>query len=820
MIWFTLALFAVSFVLTALLAPKPKFENARPQGLDELRFPLASDGAPIALALGKTRVRGPNTLWYGNFRAEPIIEMGPRRYGFFGPRARITVGHKYYLSLDLGLCLGPDVRLRRIWIDKEEIWSGNIGPEPTAISINLPELFGGEKQGGGFVGTLRFYGGAAAQAANAHIAGVIDELYPAYGGQSHIVLEECYIGTSAQLRPMSFEVERYTNSLGLSSENQIIGEDLNPVEVMHMVMTTRWGMLGVSPSALDVQSFLDAAPVLASEGNGMSLLVTSANQGKSVIEEILRQIDGILYQDPSTGEIVLTLIRNDYDPAEVPEFGPSEIAAIRSFTRGSWQDTINQVRVQFTNRARKYETSSAVEQDMANINMQGRLRTATISFPGCHRANLANALAAREISQLSVPMFSTSLELNRRAGQLRPGDPFKLNWPEYGINGLLMRVNRFNLGELVNGRIVIDASQDEFSNRVPVFAPPEDSGWEPVNRMAVPIINALPLEAPFFLAANFATGEGVDLEANEGYFMNLARLPALGQFGFSTRVEQPASFSSFVQGVSETLYTRTARLSATLGRLTGFGTGTVSTLTVSGVTDGSTLAAVLADASVDDMRLGINLFTMNGELMSYQTATNLGGGEWNLNNVRRALMDTHFQEHAADSILFFLDEGEAVVPGPFNATNSMSFRFQSYTDRDATPWEDALVEALTPTRRRERPLRPAFIQVAGSRTPAEITTTGAVEVSWRRRLRQAGSIRFENDADQGAEAGTTYTLRTYLNGTLQTGLTQTGIDAASTNVTIPAAWVGTIRFEVEAVRASPALVSRTRSDIEVAVNTP
>ena len=30
MIWFTLALFAVSFVLTALLAPTPDIENARP----------------------------------------------------------------------------------------------------------------------------------------------------------------------------------------------------------------------------------------------------------------------------------------------------------------------------------------------------------------------------------------------------------------------------------------------------------------------------------------------------------------------------------------------------------------------------------------------------------------------------------------------------------------------------------------------------------------------------------------------------------------------------------------------------------------------
>lgn len=819
MIWFTLALFAVSFVLTALLAPKPKFENARPQGLDELRFPMASDGAPIALALGRVRLRAPNTLWYGNFSAEPIIERGPRRYGFFGPRARITVGFKYRISIDLGLCLGPDVRLRRIWIDKEEVWSGNVGPGEASISINKPELFGGEKQGGGFSGTLRFYGGGTNQPANAHVAGVIGDQYPAYVGQSHIVLENCYIGTSAQLRPMSFEVERYTNSLGLSSENQMVGLDLNPMEVLFTMLTARWGMLGVDPNAFDISSLSQAAPVLAEEGNGMSLLVTSTNQGKAVLEEVLRQVDGIMYQDPATGEIVFRLIREDYDIGELPVFGPAQVAKVQTFTRGSWQDTINQVRVQFTNRDRKYETSSALEQDMANINMQGRLRSATISFPGAMTPQLASQLAAREISQLCVPFYSATLELNRRAGQLRPGDPFILNWPEYNIASLVMRVSRFNLGELIDGKVVIEASQDSFSSRTAIFAPPEDSGWTPIIRQAEPIVDARAFEAPFFLAANFAEGEGVALESNEGYFMNLAAMPAAGQFGFSTRVEQPAVFSEFVQGVSEELFTRTARLSAAIGRLDGFATGTVSSVAVSGVTDGSSMAALLGDATVSEQRTGTNLFVLNGELMSYQTASNLGGGEWTLNNVRRALADTNFEAHSVDNVLFFLDEPEAVVPGPFNAVAPMTFRFQGYTDRDRTPWEDALVVPLTPSRRAERPIRPAFIQVNGSRSPATITSAGNIEVTWRRRARSASSLAFENDADQGAITDVTYTLRVFRDDVIQNGLTQTGLTGTTATVAIPTDWDSIVRIELEAVHGPSTLVSRTQASIEFNADT-
>ena len=70
--WFLVAIFAVSFIATILLAPKPRVENARASSLDDLRFPRASEGAVIPLVLGRGLIRGPNTLWVGDFAAVPI----------------------------------------------------------------------------------------------------------------------------------------------------------------------------------------------------------------------------------------------------------------------------------------------------------------------------------------------------------------------------------------------------------------------------------------------------------------------------------------------------------------------------------------------------------------------------------------------------------------------------------------------------------------------------------------------------------------------------------------------------------------------------
>ena len=46
MIWFTLALFALSFFASVLLAPKPDIENARPGKLGDIRWPITDEGSP------------------------------------------------------------------------------------------------------------------------------------------------------------------------------------------------------------------------------------------------------------------------------------------------------------------------------------------------------------------------------------------------------------------------------------------------------------------------------------------------------------------------------------------------------------------------------------------------------------------------------------------------------------------------------------------------------------------------------------------------------------------------------------------------------
>lgn len=809
MIWFALAAFALGFIGMLLFMPKPKTEDARPQTLDDVNFPQATEGSPIALLLGSARLKGPNTLWYGDFKSVPIKKKV--KTGLFSSK-KVTVGYKYYLGVALGLCFGPGILLKRIWMEKEEVWAGAAGPDETAIAIDKPSLWGGDEKGGGFVGTIRFHGGGYSQAANAYIAGkVAPDETPAYIGQAYLVYEGCYIGTQAQLRAPSFELARYTNALGFTGGKNIIGEDLNPAELIFQLMTLDWGGLDVDPNEINVASFIETGETLYDEGNGMSLLITSANSGKQAIEEVLRQIDGVMYQDPTTGQIILGLIRSGYTLEELPVFDPSNVAAVRNFSRTAWDDTINQVRVTYMNRANKFEKGSAIVQDLANINSQGRLRSTNISFPGCSEGALAVALATREMTQLSVPLFKCTLEVNRLAGTLRPGDPFILSWPEYNLERVVMRVQRFNMGELLDGRIVIDCVQDEFAVNETVFAAPEPTSHETVDRTAAAITQAVVREVPYWIMQQQDFAKVPPSTSDRTFVMAMARQPNVYQQGYTVTIEQGATSAV---AVDHETYTESAILNTAFDRLAGFATGVMASMVVNSPgSDTSWLAA----ATTTETKTGSNMLLIGSEIVSYETVVDNGNGTWTLGNVRRGLLDSQAQDHAVGEVIYRLS-ADPISESEWLGTTNLTGKFQSFTDRDETPYSGASSVNLTPKRRYELPLPPDYLTLGSSRTPATVTTVGPHTIDWRPRSRLTTTVQSENDAADAEEAGVTYTMRVYLNGVLQGAKTQSGLASPTASLTMNSGWNGTVRIEVVSVRST--LESFTAGFIEVAVNIP
>lgn len=786
MIWFTLALFVVSFVLTALLAPEPNIENARADVLNPDNFPRATEDAPIPLILGKVRMNAPNTIWWGNFYSIPITER--IKVSLFKKKT-VTVGHDYYVTLDLALGMGPNTKITKIFMDDKLFWEGTVaGNAPTLISKMDATFFGGRKEGGGFSITGTYYPGSLdllEQPVDSLIEGLVGGTnVPAYLGTAHLAAE-FYLGESPTLRKIAFVMENYSNFLALSN-NGMVGEDMNPAEAIWQIMTDTWRGMGVAPDEIDIVALRAVGETLYTEGNGCSVVITAESDGKKLITELLRQIDGVAYQDPSSGKIKFVLIRDDYNPDDLPIFDEDDVVAVKNFSRSGWDEVMGQVKITFP-QLDKESSAVAISQDMATIATVGRLRSTTMSMPFVYDATLANNIASRERAQLSVPLFRIELEMNRNANTLRPGSVFRLNWPEYGFVNLVLRVQEFDLGSLLDGRIVMNCLQDSFALNETVFAPPSDSTWvRPVTETADILVYDV-VEAPRFLnnQAVFPTADGYVCP------IQFAGKPQAASTSYTVAFSDTAADPDPTFGNEYNYYTATGTLSAAYLETSGIATGLDTTDHIQ--IANAVLTPFLASVTEPEIREGsLGLLYMGGEWLAYTVGVDNGGGSFTLQNVYRGLLGTTPKTHSIGTRIWQFDL-EHLSDGSFDELIEGDTVYYNLLDRNGPRVQDlsevterskVLDEELG-----DRPVRPGNLQLDGARIALVVDATDR-DLTWVPRNRAASQIAFEQDAAETPDQTETYDVEVWTDGIIRPALGGTGVSSPYTipfNASLPPA---------------------------------
>ena len=799
---FNLVLWAISFILTALLAPKPNIENAKSQNLGDIDFPRAGEGFPVTKVWGTVRVNSPNTLWYGDFSAVAITKR--IRTGLFSKKT-VTTGYMYYLGMDLGLCLGPGVRLLHIYVDKDTIWEGVASTE-TTIHIDLPELFGGTENGsGGLVGDIDFYPGNFTQSASSYLDSKLGEEVPAYIGVSHLVFKSFYIGTSAQLRTMAFELDCFTNSLELTGNKHKIGVDANPMEVLYDAMVTGFGGMQVDPSLINKATFIDVAEKLFDENHGISVCMDGSNGFKDFAVEILRQVDGIIYQHPRTGLIEARLIRNDYDLTELATYDADEITEISNVSKTLWSETFNQIRMVYKSRMRDYEDTAAYAEDMGNISFQGRPKSTQVNFPLCKNDSLASYLAFRELTKLANPLFAFSLTTNRSGAELLPGDVILINFPKYNITGLPLRVQRIDEGDYSDGRVKLGLYQDQYSVTDAVYATTVTPG------LPSPSINPVSIESggifvlPFFIvnqqeevALKYSTHDvGTSYTKNELLVMFAIRPDAATDnyelyHNESTTETGPLLLPSYVgESGTTVIYPPHCELFTAIIKTNGFVDGSMSIIV-------SNFYRPLASQSIDDAQDGANLMFINDEIMLVTTVANNFDGTYTL-TVRRGALDTRPQSHAAGSKIFFLEDIDPMISSPFNVGEWAHIKpIGVFSGTKRLSLDDQTDFKAPVVRRRDLPVAPNYLRINGNRAANMSIAVGETyTLTWRIRNRLRNNIALMTDASETANANEAFEIDLFQGGVAYNTQTVSG-STATLNFTIPSVSLGLAEIRIRA----------------------
>lgn len=719
---------------------------------DAGNIPQAQLGTPVIAVVGRKRVPDANVIWTGNLRpltettttSEQVKEVDESTGQIVTTTKIVTttaiVG--YLVDVHMGVCLGPGVVLKAVYVDNSPIWTGNIGPARSTFTIAKNDTFLSQAQ-------CVFSGGAFDQAPEPDVD-VVD--YPGYVGIATILLK----GVRADL-PMgkiSFDVTRIPNPLALSSGNNVSGDDVNVITAIVEVMTNEWGYGGLDIGSVDTGALSTLAVTLKNEGNFASMKIGSNTSIAAVLKSLLAQAGGIAFQHPETGLVTVNLIRAGQMPAFDKRFTVNNIIELRSYLKGWWRDTVDQGRGSYTERDAEYNEVPVFVQNNANPSIEGRgKRTAEFYYPYVPNKTLALSLTARDLSPLSVPRYGYSLLTNRDGASLLPGDLIRVSWPQLSLLNVPMTVTQVRKQDIAQNNVVLTLAQYAFPDITPSFGSGGagfDPGFdlEPKTPSSVAFITA-----PYFFARS-AFGLSGSQVSPFVYPVILPKPVNNLQFSFSAYVTNVPGAPGDSLKIVDGLYPTYAQLDGAMDQYDSFDDGIVAAVNIDSVVN----PAYLVDVGSDGVAAGKLFVIIGNEILSFESVTDNGGGSYTLNNVHRALLDTVFEAHADNATVIivgnnfnYLANGFSYPPGytpSWIITSNTLMKRQFKPDGlVSTGWAPANNRTLSPP----RPHNTKVNGAARSSTPVAVTEGASTTVTWLTRSRLNQSVASMLDAAEAPE---------------------------------------------------------------------
>lgn len=454
-----------------------------------------------------------------------------------GSSKKQTIGYKYYFSLHMGLGRGPVNEIAEIRVGDIPAYTTSINLKTGGklITINKPDLFGGEKKEGGIQGPCYVYNGSRTQTlqpATSTFLGTLPSIASQLGGDVpnfRGVVSLWFDGLVAAMNPYpkewSFRVRRWDAGwwnddpwypakarIVMDSENggQIFA--MNPAHMLYEINTNpEWGR-GMPAELLDENSYIAAANTLCSEGFGLAIPWFRQENIKDFIPVIINHIGAVQYVDRETGLLTLRLIRGDYEADDLPLFTPDTgLLDVLDDDSSGEETAYNEIVIVGFDPASKEDIQVRVH-NLAAIQSQGEIISNTITYKGLPTRALCGRVAQREL-KVQLPLRKMSVILDRRGWRIAPGMPFRISHPDKGINNMILRAGEVRDGTLTDGKITVKSVQDIFGMPDTAFVDPVGSGWTPPSFTAIPPTESKMYEInwrDYYLRSSTADQDAVD----------------------------------------------------------------------------------------------------------------------------------------------------------------------------------------------------------------------------------------------------------------------------------------------------------------------
>jgi hypothetical protein len=572
------------------------------------------------------------------------------------------------------------------------------------------------------------------------------------------------------------------------------GVDANPAHIIYEALTNaEWGM-GSSSDLIDVAGFEAVGQTLFYEPLGLSVLWTKQQTLQDFIQEILDHIQAVLFVDPQTGLLTLKLIRGDYDVDTLPTISPST-ANLTSFSRKLWGDIVNEISVTWTNPDNEQDETVTVH-DLASITTQGSVVPDSRNYYGVRYADLAKRLAARDLRSAGAPLATFEADVDRSFWYLRPASVLLVDWPEYGLSGLVARVTGIDYGKPGDPTIKLNLIEDVFGLDMGDYVTPPTSAWEDTSAQPTAMTEQEALTLPFYFAAN-----GIVSITDATYPEVLA-----GVLGASSNVDAYGfelwGEVALTDGTTEWQSLATMNIEARAELAADIAAEASSTGVAFDSFTGSVSPSVRGFALIGAGTEADNELAL---ITNYSSGTDVYA-------LSRGVLDTVPKAWAAGTPVWFF-ETDSMIEDPTvrSAGEVVDYKLLTRTSQGLLPLAAASTLEYTLTERPWLPSRPANITIGGLQfndigTAANMIGASVVPVTWsnRNRLFEETTVLSWTASTVAPEDGQTTTI-TVLKTDLTTVLaTHTGLTGSSFDIPVAsfgAEALGYVRVSSERIDA-------------------
>lgn len=196
-----------------------------------------------------------------------------------GKPKKQVIGYHYGCTLHMGVGLAAD-EIYKIIVGGKEAWRGSVKNNAT-VTINNPNLFGGEKAEGGIVGSLSVMMGVPDQPRNSLLVRLLGNLTSAFRGFVGLVFDGWLCAMNPY--PKTWEIAYRRILAGWPDNNPWYPEKalitladgqihaMNPAHMLYeSYISNTWGA-GEARARMDDAAFKAAADTLYTEGFGLCI---------------------------------------------------------------------------------------------------------------------------------------------------------------------------------------------------------------------------------------------------------------------------------------------------------------------------------------------------------------------------------------------------------------------------------------------------------------------------------------------------------------------------------------------------------------------